>query len=472
MKKSSKLKLLSAVIMALSGSQVQAMSIENDTVTGSFDNTITVGTGIRMKSQSCNDIVTGATGAGAPGGCIVGTSGLGDQGDLNYNKGNAFTTYLKGTDELLLKFQDGVKFMGRVSWLKDFSAQNTTGYVSAANPAGVGSLTDSAKSQLSFKARLLDFWVSKDMSLGDQNARLRVGNQVVSWGESLFIPGGINQTNAIDYMRLSQPGTQLKEVFLPAPIISFATGLGHGLNFETYVQANWNPSYFPPTGSYWSVVNGLGAGSSAYGLGTLRPGNGNQYGAALRWQPDGTQANIGLYAMSYTDKSPNLSLNPAQLGWVYAENRQLYGISGNVSYGDWAFGSELSYRPKDAVSLNFNTSGWGQQTNPGGTPESVGTATSGGFNFDFSWVYDGTVIPGWQMIPEVYFFDATTGRTPNILAPFMQGAKSSNLIVTFVQNPATWQFGVNYAKFWGGSNLLDQPYADRDFVGAYASFNF
>ena len=545
MKITSKLKLLSAMIMALSGAQAQAISIENDTVKGSFDNTITIGTGIRLKNQSCNDIVAGATGAGAPGGCIVGTSGLGDQGDLNYNKGDAFTTYLKGTDELLLKFQDGVKFMGRVSWLKDFSAQNTTGYVS--NAAPVASLTDSAKSQLSFKARLLDFWVSKDFAIGDQNARLRVGNQVVSWGESLFIPGGINQTNAIDYMRLSQPGTQLKEVFLPAPIVSFATGLGHGLNFETYVQANWNPSYFPPTGSYWSVVNGLGAGSTAYGLNTIRPSNGNQFGAALRWQPDGTQANIGLYAMNYTDKSPNLTLNgltAGQVGWAYAENRHLFGISGNIPYGDWAFGSELSYRPRDAISLNFATSGcsgnngncyvdgkklqahltailsvtpsgdysgllrvlgaqtatllaeavgikypglkssyngdlvsaglwgWGQQTNPAASPEAVGTATSGGFNFDFSWVYDGTVIPGWQVIPEVYFFDATTGRTPNILAPFMQGAKSSNMIVTFVKNPATFQFGINYAKFWGGSNLLDQPYADRDFVGAYASFNF
>ena len=55
---------------------------------------------------------------------------------------------------------------------------------------------------------------------------MRAGNQVISWGESLFLPGGLNSTNAIDIMRLSQPGTQLKEVFLPAPMISFASGLG------------------------------------------------------------------------------------------------------------------------------------------------------------------------------------------------------------------------------------------------------
>ncbi|WP_431061545.1 DUF1302 family protein, partial [Staphylococcus aureus] len=49
-----------------------------------------------------------------------------------------------------------------------------------------------------------------------------------------FFPGGINATNALDYMRLAQPGVQLKEAVLPAPMASFATGLGHGLTLETY----------------------------------------------------------------------------------------------------------------------------------------------------------------------------------------------------------------------------------------------
>jgi hypothetical protein len=54
----------------------------------------------------------------------------------------------------------------------------------------------------------------------------------------------------------------------------------------------------------------------------------------------------------------------------------------------------------------------------------------------------------------------------------MEGAKSANFIVNFVQNPAKWQFAINVAKFWGGKSAYDQPYADRDFVGAYLSRNF
>jgi hypothetical protein len=543
-----------AVLMAYSGGAL-AFTFENESVSGNFDSTVSVGIGIRAKNTSCGLVLKdtagfftgnpGPTGAGAPSGCTEAVSGLGDQGNLNYAKGDAFTTYLKGTHELLVKMPEDVKFMARASWLKDFSATRTTGYISAGNPSGA-SLPDEARDDLNFKARLLDLWVSKGFSIGEERARVRAGNQVISWGESLFLPGGINQTNALDLMRLSQPGTQLKEVFLPAPIVSFASGVGHGMNVEAYVQTNWNRNYFPPTGSYWSMVNGLGKGHDDYGLSEEKARNRGQYGAALRWQPKGTQLNLGAYAMAYHDKAPQFSYNikdSGNVGWTYAEDRKLYGISANFPLGDWAIGTELSYRPKDAVSLNAATGcggtngncyvdekkfqwhltgilsmtpgdypfilkalggastatllaeavvvrypnlkpsyngelvgaggwGWGLENDPAGTPESVGTKNSWGYNFDFSWVYDGTVIPGWQVIPEIYYFQAVKGRTPNAMATFMEGAKSVNFIVNFVQNPASWQIGVNYAKFWGGKRVFDQPYKDRDFFGAFVSRNF
>lgn len=536
-------KTVLAALVAYAGSAA-AFTFETESVSGSFDSTVSLGFGIRAQDPSCSLVVAGASGSGAPAGCTT-WAGVGDQGNINYEKGDAFTTYLKGTHELLLKLPDDWKFMGRVSWLRDFSATNTTGFVSAATgPNGyTTSLSDAAQDDLEFKARLLDLWVSKEFSIGEQRTRVRVGNQVVSWGESLFLPGGINQTNALDIMRLSQPGTQLKEVFLPAPIVSFATGLGNGFNIEAYVQTNWNDSYFPPTGSYWSMVNGLGKGDAAYGLPKKNAKDSGQYGASLRWQPSGTQLNLGFYAMAYHDKVPQLSFQNGP-EWVFAEDRQMFGVSANMPIGDWAVGTEISYRPKDAVSLNPNQDGcalnngrcwvdekkfqwhltgilsmtpgdyggilkalgnastatlmvegvasyypklkkfyngepisagvwgWGQEYNLGGTAEAVGDKLSAGYNLDFSWVYDGSLIPGWQVIPEVYFFHAVSGRTPNSSGLFMEGAKSANFIVTFVQNPANWQFGVNYAKFWGGSRVFDQPYADRDFVGAYVSRNF
>lgn len=564
MKRQTKGRLLVAAIATACAGPAAAFTFESENVSGSFDSSLTLGVGIRAKSPGCDTVIGTFSGGaaqptpgGAPSGCLDALSFYNDQGNLNYKKGDAFTTYLKGTHELLLKMPENWKFFGRVNWLADIAATHSSGYLSG---GGNGlSYPGDAASELRFKARLLDFWVSKEFQMSGEQARMRVGNQVISWGESLFLPGGINQTNAMDIMRLSQPGTQLKEVLLPAPIASLATGLGNGFNVEAYAQAAWNKSYFPPVGSYWSTAT-LGNGADGYGAFATptpnNPKNSGQFGVALRYQPQGTQANFGLYAMRYHDKAPVVSYaNPlAGTGgqYSYLEGRTLFGVSTNFALGDWAIGAELSYRPRDAVSLhplgqnatdngfclaggkcyvdekkyqmhltgllsmtpgdyggilnflgadtatllaeavavrypNLKSSydgvpvaagywGWGFLTASdvgfGSGPVSVGDKNSWGYNLDFSWTYDGKLIPGWQVTPEIYYFQAVKGRTPNAMALFMEGAKSANFIVTFTQNPAKWAFAVNYAKFWGGSSVLDQPLRGRDFFGAYVTRNF
>lgn len=537
---------MTGLVAVGAGNSAHAVSFETEGVRGSFDSSISLGAGVRTKSPECGLLVAGATGPGAPAGCLAPTSGFGDQGDLNYGRGDLFTGYLKGSHELLLKFPEDFSAMARVNWVRDFAATRTTGILSATTPPGLtdDGLTDDARRDLRFKARLLDLWVSKSFAIGDQQARLRVGNQVINWGESLFYPGGINATNALDFNRLSQPGVQLKEAVLPAPIASFATGLGHGLNLEAYAQFAWNKSYLPPVGSYWSVTNAVGKGMEAFGFTDDKVRNSGQWGVSLRWQPPGTAANVGLYALNYHDKLPGLRIDQTTFtpSWTYPENRKLYGISANFPVGDWAVGTELSYRPKDAVSLNSAAGcvaregrcwaderryqwhltgiyaltpsnarglldalgaqaatvlvetavvhypklkqsydgdpvqagywGWGQETDPTAAPAAAGTRTSAGVALDFSVTYDGTLIPGWQVVPEIFYSRALTGRTPNFTALFMKGASQVNFIVSFIQNPANWQFAVNYARFSGGSSPFDQPFRDRDFIGAVLTRNF
>jgi hypothetical protein len=536
--------LIAAAILSVIQSPAMALTFENDVISGSFDSTITFGAGRRLGQPHGSLIAAGNQ--GGPAGQADPWLSVGDQGNLNYAKGDFFTQYLKGNHELLLKLPSDVKVMARVNWLRDWGATRTTGFLSAnsLSPLQDG-FADDARRDARFKARLLDFWVSKTVDVGEQQMRFRVGNQVISWGESLFQPGGINSTNALDIQRLSQPGTQLKEAVLPAPMVSVATGLGSGLNMEAYVQSRWNASYFPPTGSYWSTVNGLGKGYAAYGYSVNKPSDSGQWGVSLRWQPESVQANFGLYAMNYHDKTPNISLSSGAPTWVYAENRKLFGVSANAPLGDWALGTELSYRPRDAVALNglapggcggggncwvdqaryqwhgtalfsatpSNAKGlldvlgadtatllfeavvirypglkqtynngtdyaaaggwfWTGQPGVGGDPRPEGSKTSAAINFDFSWVYDGTLVPGWQVTPGIYYFHAIKGRTPNASAQFMKGAKSLNLYVNFTQNPANWQFGFNVARFWGGTSAYDQPLRDRDFIGMYLSRNF
>lgn len=562
----------SLAVLVLCAGAAQATTFEGKTVSGNFDSTITAGVGFRAQGRACASVIGSYGGSAAPAqptgptagiGCADALSSYNDQGNLNYDRHDRFTTYLKGVHELLLNFPDDVKFLARVSWLRDFSATHTTG-----NLSGLGStmsIPANAEQDLHDKERLLDLWVSKAFQVGEQRARVRVGNQVLNWGESMFLPGGMNQTNSLDLLRLAQPGTQLKEVVLPAPMIDVASGLGKGLSIEGYVQQGWNGNYFAPVGSYWSTAS-IGKGAEDYGLPEKgKPRKSGQYGVALRYQPQGSELNLGLYAMRYHDKSPVVSTSlttTSGFAYHYLEDRKLFGVSANFPLGNWAIGTELSYRPRDAVTLNGSAPGFGTssltpalgvtscltngncyveekkyqlhltgtlsltpsdhkpildllgadtatllaeavmiryphlQSQYGGVPvaaggwgfgyatpaqvdatgfsvpAAAGTATSYGYNFDFSWVYDGKLVPGWQVVPEVYFFHAVKGRTPNAMATFMQGAKSANFVVNFIQNPAKWQVSMNYARFWGGDSVFDQPLRDRGFFGATVSRNF
>lgn len=343
--------LIASIGIAFSGG-AHAVTFDNGSVKGSFDSQITFGFADRAGSQNC--ALVGDPGAACNPSSTPKQWTVGDDGNQNYNKGDLFALSLKATSELLLQFPDQWKFLGRVSWLKDFKAADTRRT----------DLTDDARKQIANDAKLLDFWVSKEFDLNGESARVRVGNQVISWGESIFLAGGINSVNALDLQKLNVPGTQLKEAVLPAPIISLATGLGHGFNVETYYQLAWNANRLPPVGSYFNAgdqfglgwQNGLVAGAPVPTTSDYehKPKNSGQYGVALHYKPQNTQVDFGLYAMNYHDKMPNAVINntTGALELEYLKNRKLFGVSTNFPLGDWSIGGELSYRPKDAIALS------------------------------------------------------------------------------------------------------------------------
>ncbi|MFP4593606.1 DUF1302 family protein [uncultured Ralstonia sp.] len=370
-------------------------------LTGSLVSNVTAGAGIRTKSPSCS--LTGdpnANGCGAA--ANVGQWGAGDMGDLNYRKGQPFSSYVSATSELLLTMpSEGYKFMLRGTGMYDFLAGNT-----ARTP-----LSSTASAQVVYNVQLLDLWGEKDFKFADEPGHVRLGNQVINWGESYFASGGINATNSIDIQKLLIPGTQLKQALLPAPMLSFASGLSHGVSTEGYYQFQWNGNRFPPVGTFWSVTNNFGRGAvpatasttngnlSGVDAGTIAgPNAGNsgtlasvnqglvngqyagppfnsigipvstmlppkykpQYGLKLNYRPKDVDVNLGFYYESYTDKSPVLStLADGSNQWSYLQKRQLFGVSANFALGSWAIGTELSYRPRDAVSLSscFGASG-------------------------------------------------------------------------------------------------------------------
>ena len=365
----------------------------------SIDSTATVGFGLRVNNPSCQ-----LTGDPESYGCGASANtqqwSAADNGDLNYKAGQAFTTYTKLTTEILATDDpDGLSALARGTYLYDFAAAQTERT----------KLNDSAEEQIVYPGQLLDLWVAKKFRIGDQNWRARLGNQVVNWGESLFLTGGIDATNAIDFQKSLIPGTQIKEYVLPAPMLSVAGSVLPGLNVEGYYQFSWNKTLYPPVGTYWSFTDSYGNGIrdpvtfatsnfNAFGVDAgqlaeaagLRPAGRNtqtqlnnlivegripgvvgapilldrdppsegQFGISAHYKPPGTSIDVGAYFLNYHDKSPVATTVPypsasAAIAYQYSyrSNRQLIGLSTNFPVGDWAIGGELSYRPRDAVAL-------------------------------------------------------------------------------------------------------------------------
>src|SRR6185503_18547278 len=73
-----------------------------------------------------------------------------------------------------------------------------------------------------------------------KNLRLRVGRQVISWGESTFIQNGINVVNPIDVSRIRVPGSELKEALIPTAGIWASQELTKDLTVEGFYLTNFD----------------------------------------------------------------------------------------------------------------------------------------------------------------------------------------------------------------------------------------
>ena len=391
-----KLAWVCAAFTASMSPLAHAVKFEMDNgITGSFDSTLSFGMQQRLKSPNTRMIGNDSGGIGATSGAL-GTLGNGDastanpdinftnsdDGNLNYKKGAVVSSVVKGTHELFLREQGNWSMLGRFTWSSDLSARNTS-----RSP-----LDNEAANALKKDISLLDLWIAKDLDLAGNSAKLKLGNQVISWGEDIFILGGINSINALDLRKYHIPGTQLKEIFIPAPMASLSTSLGKGFSTEAYYQFAWNGMKLDPAGTFWSTADFVGAGgrrggyfptSSFLGVGdfdptrardlasvaagrvpieTQKPQRGGQYGVNLRYKPTSGDTDYAAYYMRYHDKMPFIGYKSNGLGTPnaiglsaveqYGESLDLFGVSMNTKMGDWAFGAELSYRPKDSVAID------------------------------------------------------------------------------------------------------------------------
>lgn len=262
---------LTAAAIGLSAAQTQAATFEVGGFDIAFDSTFSYGQSIRVEDRDFNLIGKSNnpsfdwTGYNPAINTIYSSqdvwaqpgsySNNGDAGDLNFDSGETFSKLLKGTHDLSIS-KDNYGLFTRFMYFYDFELMDgDRAYVNPTSGQGVDPCDDDdTKEQSCADIRLLDayVWANFDLNEGKNPLSIRVGQQVVNWGESTLISHGIN-VNPVDIDRLKAPGAELKEAFIPVGMLWASLGLTENMTLEGFYQYQWHETRLPAAGTYFST---------------------------------------------------------------------------------------------------------------------------------------------------------------------------------------------------------------------------
>lgn len=276
---------VASALLALSATSAQAATFDFDDVEVVFDSTFSYGASWRAEDRNWDTISKvnhprfDWTGYNAGTNQTIYTpaqiwsqpgaySSNGDAGNLNYDRGDMFSEVFRGTHELSVTNGD-FGFFGRFTYFYDSALMDDDGAYS--NPVSGNRVDpcadDDARDLACRDIRLLDAYIYGNFALNDgaNPLSVRIGNQVLSWGESTFIPHGINIT-PVDVGVLRSPGADLKEAFVPVGMAWASLGLTENLTAEVFYQYDWKNSYLPVPGTYFSTNDFAGEGGYAQNI--------------------------------------------------------------------------------------------------------------------------------------------------------------------------------------------------------------
>lgn len=363
--------VLGVGVLALLSGPVQAFrfDLQDPEIEAYFDSTVTVATAMRTQSAKHPDFVSsGNWGLFNDAGDIYSTP-LSYLGELGISKGDfGFFTRFKYLYDYTLNSKDCDNCFGRT-------------------PAGGLDGVPKGAQDAANKATLLDFFVYGNWMVADRPLTMRVGKQVVSWGESNILGGGIATTQSPeDVNGRVTPGAEVKERLLPQEMLWGSYDLSESWNVEGYYIWNWRPSVFISPGTLFSPFDMMGPGFNPdLGIpgveysGHDYPDRGGQWGLATRFVIESwNEAELGLYWTRSHAFIPYLEANydpagpvsypligPVTYQTIYAEDQDTYAVSlsGEIGSTGLSYGTELNLRESfydtRQCQNNFGLSGAG-----------------------------------------------------------------------------------------------------------------
>lgn len=183
------------------------------------DTTVSAGIGLRASGRDCTKVSL------VNGGCRNGdgrATGINsDNGNLNFDQWDFINQTLQATVDIQGTWEN-YGFFVRPTAFYDF--------VYAENDLKFRDLNPNAKDQLDYDIDVLDAFVYGNWDIDGHFTTVRFGKQVLNWGESMFIQGGINSFQAVDVTRIRTPGAELKDALTPMPMVFASTTLTPNLS--------------------------------------------------------------------------------------------------------------------------------------------------------------------------------------------------------------------------------------------------
>ncbi len=297
-------------------------------VEGQFDSSLSVGASWSVRDPD-RDLI-GVNNGGQ------GLSQTTDDGRQNFRKNKTFSKIFKGIHDLELKYGDTGVFVRGKYWY-DFEVKD--------EGREFKDISDSNRKEgaQASGAQILDAFIYHNYEIAGQPGSVRLGKQVVSWGESTFIQNSINAINPVDVSAFRRPGAEIKEGLIPVNMFYVAQSLTENLSMEAFYQLEWDQTVVDNCGTFFSQVDVaadgcddnlrlltnnvplVGALNSNFlvpagldPLNTNAEGNlvvrgddrdardSGQWGLAFRYIFEPLDTEFGLYAMNYHSRAPFL----------------------------------------------------------------------------------------------------------------------------------------------------------------------
>ncbi|WPC06086.1 DUF1302 domain-containing protein [Pseudomonas benzenivorans] len=293
-------------------------------IEGQFDSSLSVGASWSVRGAD-KDLIGRNNGGD-------GLSQTSDDSHLNFKRGETFSKIFKGIHDLELKYGDTGAFIRGKYWydfeLKDehrlFKDIDDSNRKEAAQASG---------------AQILDAFVYHNYDIADQPGSVRLGKQVVSWGESTFIQNSINSINPIDASAFRRPGAEIKEGLIPVNMFYVSQSLTDSLSMEAFYQLEWDQSVADNCGTFFAqpdviadgcdrnlavlspqlgalsgfaAAQGFGYQTTSEGVIVPRGGDrdardSGQWGTAFRYFSEQLDTEFGAYFMNYHSRTPVFS---------------------------------------------------------------------------------------------------------------------------------------------------------------------